>query len=147
MLALFLATLCAGIFCGAALYINFVEHPARISCGMESALRQFAPSYKRATVMQASLAIAALLFGLAGSWQLRDALAAVGAAVLGSVVPFTLIVILPTNKQLLDPTLDARSERAAALLARWNRLHAVRSALSAAGFTLMLWRLASACVR
>jgi hypothetical protein len=147
MLALFFATLSAGIFLGAALYISFVEHPARISCGTETALRQFAPSYKRASVMQASLAIAGLLLGLAGAWQLRDALAAAGAALFGSVVPFTLIVIFPTNKHLLDPTLDARSERAAALLARWNRLHAVRSALSAAGFTLMLWRLASACVR
>jgi hypothetical protein len=146
MLALFFATLCAGIFCGGALYINFVEHPARISCAWNQ------PATVRAELQTrhghaASLAIAALLFGLAGSWQLRDALAAVGAAVLGSVVPFTLIVILPTNKQLLDPTLDARSERAAALLARWNRLHAVRSALSAAGLRLMLWRLASACVR
>jgi hypothetical protein len=144
MLALFFATLCAGIFCGAAVYINLVEHPARVACGTEVAVRQFAPSYKRATVMQVSLVIGGLLFGLTGAWQLRDPLAALGAILLAIVVPFTLIGIFPTNKQLLDPTLDARSERAAALLARWNRLHAVRSALSAAGFTLMLWRLACA---
>jgi hypothetical protein len=144
MLALFFATLCAGIFCGAALYINLVEHPARVACGTEVAVRQFAPSYKRATVMQVSLVIGGLLFGLTGAWQLRDPLAALGAILLAIVVPFTLIGIFPTNKQLLDPTLDARSERAAALLARWNRLHAVRSVLSAAGFTLMLWRLACA---
>jgi Zn-dependent membrane protease YugP len=144
MLALFFATLCAGIFCGAALYINLVEHPARVACGTEVAVRQFAPSYKRATVMQVSLVIGGLLFGLTGAWQLRDPLAALGAILLAIVVPFTLIGIFPTNKQLLDPTLDARSERAAALLARWNRLHAVRSVLSAAGFTLMLWRLAFA---
>jgi hypothetical protein len=144
MLALFLATLCAGIFCGAAVYINLVEHPARVACGTEVAVRQFAPSYKRATVMQVSLVVGGLLFGLTGAWQLRDPLAALGAILLAIVVPFTLIGIFPTNKQLLDPTLDARSERAAALLARWNRLHAVRSALSAAGFTLMLWRLACA---
>jgi hypothetical protein len=144
MLALFLATLCAGIFCGAAVYINLVEHPARVACGTEVAVRQFAPSYKRATVMQVSLVVGGLLFGLTGAWQLRDPLAALGAILLAIVVPFTLIGIFPTNKQLLDPTLDARSERAAALLARWNRLHAVRSVLSAAGFTLMLWRLACA---
>jgi hypothetical protein len=29
--------------------------------------------------------------------------------VLGSVIPFTLIVILPTNKQLLNPALDKHS--------------------------------------
>lgn len=146
MLALFLATICAGIFCGAAVYINLVEHPARVACGTELALRQFAPSYKRATVMQVALALSGLLLGLLGAWQLRDPLAALGAISLSSVAPFTLIVIFPTNKQLLDQTLDARSERAAALLRRWNRLHAVRSILSAAGFTLMLCRLAFACV-
>jgi hypothetical protein len=147
MLALFFATLCAGIFCGAAVYINLVEHPARVACGTELAVRQFAPSYKRATVMQVSLAVAGLFLGLAGAWQLHDPVAALGAILLASVAPFTLIVIFPTNKQLLDSALDARSQRAAALLGRWNRLHAVRSVLSAAGFTLMLWRIASACVR
>jgi hypothetical protein len=33
----------------------------------------------------------------------------VAGALLGSVIPFTLIVILPTNKQLLNPTLNRRS--------------------------------------
>jgi len=55
MLALFFATLCAGLFCGAAVYINLAEHPARVACGTEIAVRQFAQSYKRATVMQVSL--------------------------------------------------------------------------------------------
>ena len=41
----------------------------------------------------------------------------------------TLIMILPTNKQLLNPALDTRSaERGTGLLlARWGKLHAVRS--------------------
>jgi hypothetical protein len=46
-----LATLCSGLFAGAALYISFVEHPARMLCGTTLAITQFAPSYKRATVM------------------------------------------------------------------------------------------------
>ena len=110
-------------------------------------VRQFAPSYKRATIMQVSLAVAGLLLGLAGARQLRDPQAALGAILLASVAPFTLIAVFPTNRQLLDPAFDARLARAATLLSRWNRLHAVRSALSAAGFALMLWRLAGACLR
>jgi len=145
MLALFFATLCAGLFCGAAVYINLAEHPARVACGTEIAVRQFAQSYKRATVMQVALALAGFLLGLLGAWQLCDPFAALGAIFLSSVAPFTLIVIFPTNKQLLDPMLEAGSVRAAALLRRWNKLHAVRSILSAARFTLMLWRLAFAC--
>jgi len=35
-----LATACGGIFCGAAIYNNLVEHPARVSCGPELAVRE-----------------------------------------------------------------------------------------------------------
>jgi hypothetical protein len=109
MLLLTLSTACAGLFCGAALYVNFVEHPARMSCGPELALREFAPSYQRATILQASLAIGGLALGLTAAWQLHDPWVAVGAVLLGTSVPLTLIVVFPTNKQLLDPTLDSRS--------------------------------------
>src|SRR5262245_10411248 len=34
-----------------------VEHPARMSCGPELALREFAPSYQRATIMQVPVAV------------------------------------------------------------------------------------------
>jgi len=43
-----------------------------------------------------------------------------------------------SNKQLLDPTLDLQSVGVAELLARWNRLHAVRTVLSAVAFALLL---------
>ena len=55
-LAKLLATLSCGLFAGAAIYINFVEHPARLECGREHAVTEFGPSYRRAAVMQASLA-------------------------------------------------------------------------------------------
>jgi hypothetical protein len=138
MLLLLASTICAGLFCGAALYVNLVEHPARISCGQELAVREFAPSYRRATIMQVSLALGGLVLGLAAAWQLRDPRIAAGAVLLGTSIPFTLIFILPTNKQLLDPTLDLQSSRTAELLGRWNRLHGVRTALSAAAFVLLL---------
>ena len=57
-------------------------------------------------------------------------MAAVGALLLGAVVPFTLVVIFPTNTRLLDPALDPRGTEASQLLRQWGRLHAVRSALS-----------------
>src|SRR5262249_55665304 len=47
MLLLILSTACAGLFCGAALYINFVEHPARMSCGPELALRESRLEYEQ----------------------------------------------------------------------------------------------------
>jgi Domain of unknown function (DUF1772) len=141
MWALMIAATCAGLFAGAAIYINAVEHPARLSCGNEVALREFAPSYRRATVMQASLAVVGCLAGGWSAWVLEDAWIGLGALLLGAVVPFTLIVILPTNKQLLEPSLDPKSTRATELLLRWGRLHAIRSLLSAIAFLLFLVRL------
>src|SRR5262249_49413384 len=58
------AVLSCTLFAGAAVYVTAVEHPARMSCGTEIAVTEWAPSYKRATVMQASLAVIAGLFGL-----------------------------------------------------------------------------------
>ena len=139
---LIVATVSAGLFSGAAIYINAVEHPARLSCGTELAVREFAPSYRRATVMQASLAVTGCVTGLWSAWAGSDTWLALGAILLGAVVPFTLIVILPTNKQLLNPTLDPSSKQARALLVRWGRLHAIRSVLSTAAFVLFILRLA-----
>ena len=138
-IAEFIAVLACGLFVGAAVYVSLVEHPARIECGVEIAAAEFSPSYRRGTIMQATLAALGLLASvaawLAGAtfWWL------VGGVMLGSVIPFTLIVILPTNKQLLNPALDKRSTQTGQLLARWGKLHAVRSVLSAVAFLLFLY--------
>jgi hypothetical protein len=145
MVPLIAAAACAGLFAGAAIYINAVEHPARMSCGTELAVREFAPSYRRATVMQASLAIVGAVTGLSSAWVRADAWVALASVLLGLVVPFTLIVILPTNTRLLDPSLDVRGQEAMHLLVRWGRLHAVRSVLSGGSFVVFLVRLAASC--
>ena len=141
MVFLITATLAAGIFAGAAIYVSAIEHPARLSCGTEIAVREFVPSYRRGAIMQASLAIAGCVAGVIGGWLRSDITSVVAALLLGTVVAFTLIVILPINKRLLDPTLDARGAEAAHLLTRWGRLHAVRSALSCAAFLIFVIRL------
>jgi hypothetical protein len=137
-----LATLCAGLFAGAAIYITFVEHPARLECGTELAATEFGPSYRRATLLQASLAAVGLGTALVAWWQGRGLMVLIGGLLLGGVIPFTLLVILPTNKRLLDPGLDRGSAEAAALLARWGRLHAVRTALGTLAFGVLVGDLA-----
>jgi hypothetical protein len=54
----------------------------------------------------------------------------VAAVLIGLVVPFTFIGIMPTNKSLLLSGRDLASPDTRALLERWGRLHAVRTALS-----------------
>lgn len=142
MWLLIIATLATGLFAGAAIYVNVVEHPARVSCGTDVAIQEFVPSYRRASVMQASLAIVGTVCGMIAGWQRQDTLLIVAALVIGAVVPFTLAVIAPTNKQLLAPSLDRRGPLAAALLKRWGALHGVRSVLSLIAFAMFLLRLA-----
>jgi drug/metabolite transporter (DMT)-like permease len=55
-LAQFLTVLSCGLFAGAAMYITLVERPARRECTTEVAVTEFRPRYRRAAVMQASLA-------------------------------------------------------------------------------------------
>ena len=135
----FIATLCAGIFAGAALYVTLAEHPARLSCDTRTAVSQWAPSYKRATLMQAPLAILSFLSGLL-AWLLGAGIVWLyAAALIGLAVPFTLIVIMPTNQRLIEKDRDLASEQTRLLLVRWGALHAVRTWLSLAAFVIDLW--------
>jgi Domain of unknown function (DUF1772) len=126
----FLAVLCCMLFAGAAIYINVVEHPARMGCDTKTAATVWAPSYKKATVMQAPLAVLSFLAGV-GAWLLGGGILwLIGAVLIGLVVPFTFIAIMPTNHQLLAPGRNLSSVETRSLLEKWGRLHAVRSALS-----------------
>lgn len=142
-LAKVLAATSSGLFTGSAVYINLVEHPARMQTGIRPALTEFAPSYHRATVTQVSLAVAGFLSGLV-AWRSRsEAGWLIGGVLLVLVIPFTALVILPTNKKLLDPATANDLDLAEKLLTRWGRLHAVRSVLSLASlltFLLLLTR-------
>src|SRR5262249_15299823 len=111
----------------------------RVQGGREFGVAEFGPSYHRGTVMQVSLAVIGLIAGLgawisgSGVWWL------IGGVTLGAVMPFTLLVIFPTNKKLLDPALDRRSQHASNLLAEWARLHTVRSILGCGAFVLFVY--------
>jgi uncharacterized membrane protein len=137
-----IATLFASLFAGAAMYITLVEHPARLECGTELAVTEFAHSYHRAAVMQASLAAVGFPAAFMAWVQGRGLLVLVGGLLLGAVIPFTLLIIFPTNKRLLDPALDRRSAEATELLDRWGRLHAVRTVLGLLASGLLLMHLA-----
>jgi uncharacterized membrane protein len=137
----FTATLSGALFAGAALYINVAEHPARMTLDTRSAALQWAPSYRRATLLQAPLALVSLLTAAAAGFCGAGTGWFVGAALVGAVVPFTFAVIMPTNRRLLAPDRDLASAETRELLARWSRLHAVRTVLSLAGVVVYLAQL------
>src|SRR3954470_24514396 len=96
-----LALLTAAVFTGAALYISLVEQPARLGLDHRSLLVEWKPAYKRGTAMQAPLAIAGFLLGLAACGRAGHAGWALGALLMLANWPFTFLAIMRTNHRLM----------------------------------------------
>jgi hypothetical protein len=135
----FIASLCAGLFAGAAVYISLVEHRARMQLQSELGVADFVPSYRRASRLQASLAAVGTIAALVAWWLSRETIWLIGGMLLLAVVPLTLIAIFPKEKQARAAELDTSSPEARVLLRLWGRLHAIRTVLSLAAFGIFVW--------
>ena len=134
----YVACASAALFAGASIYISLVEHPSRLGLETSIAAAQWAPSYGRATWLQAPLALVSFVTG-AAAWVLdAGALWLAASVLIGAVVPFTFLVIMPTNRALLAQGRDLGSEETRDLLVRWGRLHNVRTVLSLMSLLLYL---------
>jgi hypothetical protein len=129
----------ATLFAGAALYISLVEHPARLGLNDASLLAQWQPSYKRALPIQAGLAVLGGVASLITYYQLGGWQWLIGGIALLANWPFTLFVIMPTNKRLLAIQPQDAGTESRTLLLRWGGLHNVRSALGGAATLLFVW--------
>lgn len=127
-----LALATAAAFTGAAVYVAAVEHPARLAAlDDDAALRQWKPAYRRAAIMQASLAAVSAVAGVKAAAVARggDPRFLWGAGLAFANLPYTVAGMLSINKQLLaTPQGDAASTQR---LRTWGRLHCVRVALGA----------------
>jgi hypothetical protein len=127
---LIVAFICTALFAGAALYVSLVEHPARMSCDLSVALAEFRPSYKRGAVMQAPLALVGAVAAIAAYYFGNGISTLVAGIVLLTVIPWTLIVIMPVNRQLLDESRTSQTPDTDVLLKKWGRLHMIRTVAS-----------------
>jgi hypothetical protein len=87
----------------------------------------------------APLAIIGFLLGMLAWWQTENWLWIVGALFLIANWPYTLLVIMPTNRKLMATELSGAGRETRDLIEHWARLHAARTALGSAATVIFLW--------
>ncbi|MES2442726.1 MAG: DUF1772 domain-containing protein [Pseudomonadota bacterium] len=139
MLAL-LALVSAALFTGAALYVSFAEHPARMALDDRAALAQWKPAYTRGAIMQAGLALIGGLAGVAVWYKWQSVWPwLVGGILMLANIAWTFAVIWRTNNRLKATPLDQAGPETRALLVKWGRLHLGRSALGLLATGFFVW--------
>ena len=138
MLAGLLALTVAALFTGAAFYVGFAEHPARLQLDDRALLQEWKPSYEAGFAMQATLAVIGFGLGALQWWWSGQMLWLLGALILLANWPFTLLFIMPTNNALMATQIEQAGAGSRSLMIKWGRLHAVRTALGAAATAVFL---------
>ena len=136
-----LALVFAACLAGAAFYINFAEQPARLNLDPKQLLLQWAPSYKSGFIMQSTLAVLSGLASIYAFTQSQDWRWIVGSSLILANWPYTLLVIMPTNKKLLATKESEINADTVNLIRHWGKLHAVRTFLGLSATCIFIWAL------
>lgn len=128
-----LATFAAGLFAGSTLYVTAVGQPVRLDLGPAIAVPSFLLSLPRTRRLNSALHVLSLLLALAVFALRPSAPGLLALLVLAPILPISLLWIEPLNCAIAA----AEPPQAMALLARWGRLHGLRTLLGAAGFLLL----------
>lgn len=140
------AILATTLFCGAAVYITFVEQPARTQMPTREAARQFGKSYPRAAILQplyiviTCMTSAVRCFGPSPDTLHSQAMQrahVVNIVLMSGCGIWTLAYMLPGNKALLAAERQP-IERVKQLLRSWGWQHSLRTVASTAAVVILL---------
>ncbi|CAM1154391.1 Uncharacterised protein g11201 [Pycnogonum litorale] len=141
------ATATTGFFTGTCVYLSLSAYPALCELNEIERLKAFRPIYKRAGKIQ-QLWIISTSASCIGSYLLSDSSErnflwlGCGAA-LASIIPYTLIFMIPTNYALIDLETSTKQSKdwINGTFSKWAKAHGVRSVVSTAVFGTMLYGL------
>lgn len=131
------ATIAVGAFAGGALYINIVEHNARMTLDTRACHKEWKESFDRAAVYQGRLALfsASSAIGAYFCNPSKGKAFLVGGCVMAIIFPYTLFILKPASIDPIYADYDKLVERDSEAFVRntivkWNSYHAVRSFIS-----------------
>lgn len=131
------ATIACGVFAGGALYINIVEHNARMTLDTRACHKQWKESFDRAAVFQGRLALLSATTGVAAYYcnPSKGRAFLLGGCAMGLIIPYTVLILKPASIDPIYADYDKLVERESEeyvrdIIVKWNNYHAVRSFIS-----------------
>jgi len=128
----------AAAFAGAAIYVNWVEQPARLALDEEALLSEWAPSDSRGAALLAAFALASAVAGFIAYFETEDVRYVFGALIIVASWPYAFFVMAPLNNQILalrGPDVAA----ARALVRQWGYVEWGFAAIGVAAVAMFLW--------
>ena len=138
MFAGFIALVFAAAFAGAAIYVSWVEQPARLKLDDQALLSEWGPSDQRGVALLAGFALASAIAGFLAWFESQDVRWVFGALIVISTWPYAFFVMAPLNNQILSlrgPDVSA----ARALVRQWGLIESGFAAIGVLAVAMFLW--------
>jgi anthrone oxygenase-like protein len=132
----------AAAFLGAALYVNFVEQPARLRLSAGSMVREWVPSNRRGFVMLSLLAVVSAIAAYVDSARTGDERWIIGGTVILASWPYVYFVVVPVNIWLCAIPAAAARSATRELMRDWGLLEWGQTAIGLGACCVFAWALA-----
>jgi Domain of unknown function (DUF1772) len=127
-------------FSGAALYINVVEQPARLTLDARSIVREWMRSNRRGFLMLATLAVISALSGYTEYFRSGgDVRWLIGATIVLASWPYAYFVMTPVNILLYVVRRTAPPSPTRKLMRDWGLLEWGQTAIGLAAACMFAW--------
>ena len=133
-----IALVFAAAFAGAAIYVNWVEQPARLALDEEALLSEWTSSDRRGVALLAAFALVSAIAGFIAFFGSDDVRWVFGALIIVASWPYAFFVMAPLNNQILS--LRGHDLAAAkALVRQWGLVESGFAAIGVLAVAMFLW--------